>query len=260
MRSCPALLQVTGRLEPGGSPTGFEDRKAWLLLSAPGEAVHLGELRKEVPLKWPWVIVILLRRAAQEWPPQATVAWSYMPSWSKGCRMLRTLSEALLLLRGHGEDYFFPSVPWSFSPMYFFSTWNLVQAVKKPTLPSRPLRLWPPPPGPYLRVPAGREVYSLQIIFNSTWCSAFLPVIQFKLILVEFHSINLSRSSHVPGWTLQLLSLLLKWGDCKRKKKWRWKPPVPHNPKPPSYMKFLPTETTGGWQDRLPFVLLHEGR
>lgn len=107
-RSCPALVQVRGRLEAGGSPARFEDRRALLPSPSLGDTVHLGKLCEEVHLNRPGAIATWLRALLRSGYCRL-VFWSHVSSWSKGCRMVVTLSGALLLLQGHGEDYFLPS-------------------------------------------------------------------------------------------------------------------------------------------------------
>lgn len=60
-------------------------------------------------------------------------------------------------------------------------------------------------------------------------------------MLVGFHSVSLSKGSHVVGWTLQSLTLLLlKRGDEVKNGGERFLFPLPLE-KPALYMKFLAT-------------------
>lgn len=110
MCSCPALLQVRGRLEPGGGPVRFEDRGALLPFparwgdGASGAAWTGGS--SEITLSDGYHA----EKGCSERAPAGSVAWSPMPGSRKGSKTVMTLSGLLPLLRSHGEDYFLSSV------------------------------------------------------------------------------------------------------------------------------------------------------
>lgn len=136
MCSCPALLQVRGRLESRGGPVRFEDRGALLPFPArwgdgASGAAWTGS-SSEIALSDGYHA----EEGCSEVAPAGGVAWYPMSGWRKGSKTVMTLSGVLPLLRSHGGNYF--KCVLNFSSMCFLLYLESGGISQKPVLPSRP--------------------------------------------------------------------------------------------------------------------------
>ena len=136
-----------------------------------------------------------LRRTAHKWLQQPGVSWSPLAQLEQRRQDAHDPLRELLLLRGHREDDFLPRVTY-----VLFALPEIWQTVKKPDVPSRPLWMWPPPPQPYLRSPAGKGARFWQLLFSMRHLRFILcaAVISPAKLIVLFLNFSVARGS-VPS-------------------------------------------------------------